>query len=66
MEKLRLTLAITMCKLLIMISRFLGKKGSSVPGQIALKICPGVLSHLSKTYFNHSLVPFLDDLRHIL
>ena len=48
MEKLRLTLAITVCKLLIMISRLLGKKGSSVPGQIALKICPGVLSHLSK------------------
>ena len=48
MEKIRLILAILVCKALILASRLSGRRGSSVPGQIALKICPSVLSHLAR------------------
>jgi len=46
--RIRLILAIWACKIGISLSRLLGKKGTSMPGQLALKICPEVLSLLSK------------------
>ncbi|MBE7041823.1 MAG: DUF1727 domain-containing protein [Ruminococcaceae bacterium] len=45
--KIRLILAIWACKLTILVSRMLGKKGSSMPGQVALKICPRVMTMLA-------------------
>lgn len=45
---MRLLLAIWACKLAIFASRLLGKKGSSMPGQLAFKICPNILTLLSK------------------
>ncbi|MBQ4518867.1 MAG: DUF1727 domain-containing protein [Clostridia bacterium] len=45
---MRLLLAIWACKLAIFASRLLGKKGSSMPGQLAFKICPAILTLLSK------------------
>ena len=39
--------AIAACKSLVNISKMLGKKGSSGPGSIALKISPGLLKRLS-------------------
>ncbi len=45
--KIRLILAIWACKLAILASRMLGKKGSSMPGQVALKICPKVMTLLA-------------------
>ncbi|MBE7040215.1 MAG: DUF1727 domain-containing protein [Ruminococcaceae bacterium] len=47
MKKLRLVIAISVCKLLIRIGRLVGKKGTSKPGEIALKICPDILTMLS-------------------
>ncbi len=44
----RLILAIWACKLAIFGSRLLGKNGSSMPGQLAFKICPSLLALLSK------------------
>ena len=40
-------MAIAACKSLVNISKMLGKKGSSGPGSIALKISPGLLKRLS-------------------
>ncbi len=48
MNRLRLTFAIIVCKLTVVASRILGKKGSSGPGELAMRICPGILSYLSK------------------
>lgn len=45
--KIRLIFAIWACKLTILASRMLGKKGSSMPGQVALKICPKVMTQLA-------------------
>lgn len=45
--KIRLMLAVWACKLAIFASRLLGKKGTSMPGQLAFKICPQVLKLLS-------------------
>ena len=48
MKKIRIILAIIVCKFLIMAGKLAGKKGSSTPGGIALKISPDVLKYLSK------------------
>lgn len=45
--RIRLILAIWACKLAIFSSRLLGKQGSSMPGQLAMTICPQVLELLS-------------------
>lgn len=45
--RIRLILAIWACKLAIFASRLLGKNGSSMPGQVALKICPNVMTLLA-------------------
>ncbi len=47
MNRLRLILAVIACKLAIWGSKMLGKHGSSMPGQLAFKIYPGVLKDLS-------------------
>ncbi len=45
---IRLILAVWACKLGILASRMLGKKGTSMPGQLAMKICPNILTLLSR------------------
>ncbi|WP_243137669.1 MurT ligase domain-containing protein [Desulfofundulus thermobenzoicus] len=46
--RLRLILAILMAKAIIWLVRFAGRgKGSSLPGMVSLKICPGILAHLA-------------------
>lgn len=44
---IRFLLAVWACKLLIVAGRMAGKKSSSAPGEIAMKICPGILKMLS-------------------
>lgn len=48
LRKIRNIIAIIACKLLIIAGRLAGKKGSSAPGGIALKISPFVLKDLAK------------------
>ena len=48
MLNLRNSLAIIACKTLIKIGKLMGKKGSSAPGSIAMKISPKILKTLSK------------------
>lgn len=48
MKKFRLFLAVSVCKLAIWGSKLMGKKGSSLPGQLALKIYPDALRVLAK------------------
>lgn len=48
MTFLRNFIAILSCKLLVWVSKLLGKKGSSGPGAIALKISPSILKTLAK------------------
>ncbi len=47
MKKLRNIIAIITCKLLIIAGKLAGKKGSSAPGGIALKISPTILADLA-------------------
>ncbi len=46
--RIRLILAIWACRFAIFASRLLGKKGTSMPGQVAMKICPDILAILSR------------------
>ena len=48
MKRLRLIIAVCACRMGIFASRLLGKKGSSMPGNLALKICPDILTLLAK------------------
>ena len=48
MKKLRHVLAVIACKLLIKLGVLMGKKGSSLPGSVAMKIAPDILRTLSK------------------
>lgn len=48
MHKIKLITAILACKAGIFISRLMGKKGSSMPGNLALKLCPDIMTHLAK------------------
>ena len=48
MHKIKLITAILACKAGVFISRLMGKKGSSMPGNLALKICPDIMTHLAK------------------
>ncbi len=45
---IRLIIAVWACKLAIWGSRLMGKKGSSMPGQLAFTICPSLLKLLSQ------------------
>lgn len=44
---IRNSIAIAACKMLITAGRMMGKKGSSAPGGIAMKIAPGLLKNLA-------------------
>ena len=48
MTKLRNIIAITACKLFIKLGVLMGKKGSSMPGSVAMKISPNILKTLSR------------------
>ena len=48
MKKIRFILSIIVCKSLIFIGKLFGKKGSSAPGHIAMRIYPALLKELSK------------------
>ena len=56
MEKFKNILAITICKLLIIAGKLVGKKGSSTPGNIAMKISPSVLSYLASQVKNEVIM----------
>jgi len=47
MKRIRLILAIIACKAGILLSKVLKKGGTSMPGSVALKICPDILRMLS-------------------
>ncbi len=47
LQGLRFFLAILICKLLRTLSRILHRGGTAMPGRIALKVCPNLLSSLS-------------------
>ena len=49
---MRKIIAIWITKILIIIGKLAGKKGSSTPGAIALKICPDIIEKLSKQVKN--------------
>ena len=53
--------AIAACKSLVNISKMLGKKGSSAPGSIALKISPGLLKRLSSQVKHINIPPYATD-----
>lgn len=48
MRKIRYILSVWLCKMLIVAGKVAGKKSSSKPGAIAMKVCPDVLKILSK------------------
>ena len=48
MNKIKNTIAILACKALIKIGKLMGKKGSSAPGAVAIKISPTLFGHLAK------------------
>lgn len=54
--RIRLILAVWACKLAIIGSRLLGKNGTSMPGQLAMKICPDILAHLSRQVKEKTIV----------
>ena len=53
---MRKLLAIWVTKILILLGKILGKKGSSTPGIYALKICPDILKNLSSQVKNEIIV----------
>ena len=52
-------IAITACKLLIIIGKLVGKKGSSMPGSIAMKISPKLLSYLASQIKKDIIFPLI-------
>ena len=48
MGKIRLMLAVWVCKILVVIGKIMGTKSSAAPGMYASKICPDVLPILAK------------------
>ena len=46
--KIKVFLAVTACKLTIKLLRLIGRGGTAIPGKIAIKICPDLLSYLAK------------------
>ena len=48
MRNIRNFFAVIICKILIVVGKMMGKKGSSTPGSIALKISPTFLLDMSK------------------
>ena len=50
LKKMRLTVAIIITKLAVIVLRLLNRGGTTFPGKIALKICPNILSELSDKF----------------
>lgn len=48
MMKLRIFLAVFACKSSVWLLRLLGRGGTAIPGEIAMRICPELLRHLAK------------------
>ena len=48
MKQIRIFFAVLVCKLSRAVIRLLGRGGTAFPGRMALKVCPDVLSALSK------------------
>lgn len=48
MKKLRIILAVIVCKVSTKLLRMLGRGGTDFPGRLALKVCPNLLYELSK------------------
>ena len=48
MKTIRNFVAIAACKMLVAIGKLIGKKGTSAPGSVAMKISPSLLKHLSE------------------
>ena len=48
MNRIRIFLAVLVCKLSRALIRLLGRGGTAFPGRMALKICPDVLGALSE------------------
>jgi len=46
--KIKVILAVTACKLTIKLLRLIGRGGTAIPGKIAIRICPDLLSYLAK------------------
>lgn len=45
---MRYRLTVFVCKWIMLLIKLLGKKATTTPGQIALKLCPNILTRLSK------------------
>ncbi len=45
---MRYRLTVFVCKWIMLLIKLLGKKATTTPGQIALKLCPSILTRLSK------------------
>ena len=45
---MRFVLAIICCKLIRLALRLLGRGGTALPGKVALRICPDMLSRLAR------------------
>ncbi len=56
MNKLRIITSVIVCKMLIVVGRLAGKKGSSTPGSIALKIAPNVLKYIAAQVKNETVM----------
>jgi len=41
-------MAVSACKLTIKLLRRMGRGGTALPGRVALKLCPDILSYLAK------------------
>ena len=46
--KIKVFWAVTACKLTIKLLRLIGRGGTAIPGKIAIRICPDLLSYLAK------------------
>lgn len=53
---MRKLLAVWVTKILILVGKIIGKKGSSTPGIYAMKLCPDILKILSKQIKNEIIV----------
>lgn len=56
MNRIRIALSIIVCKILVFAGKLAGKKGSSTPGSIALKIAPNVLKHIASQVKNEIIM----------
>ncbi len=50
MKKLRIFLTIIITKVIIVLLRIMKKGGTNMPGKVAQRLCPDILSHVSENY----------------